>query len=91
MGHMEAGDSKTKAGATGNSQDQKQQEVLIMQRSLAECSATFKYFSACSPASSLQCLCVYVRAGRSSSGLQQCFGRDKEQTEQVQMPPHSTA
>ena len=56
MGHTETIASKTKAEAMGHFHDQK--EFLIMQRSLTERGAAFKYFSVSLPGSSQKCLCA---------------------------------
>lgn len=59
MEHMETVAGNTKAEATGHFHDQKEKELLIMQRSLTEHGATFKYFSVSLPGSSQKC-CVRV-------------------------------
>lgn len=59
MEHMETIAGSTKAEATGRFHDQKEKELLIMQRSLTEHGATFKYFSVSVPGSSHKC-CVHV-------------------------------
>jgi len=46
---METIASKTKAEATGHFHDQKEKELLIMERSLTERGATFKYFTVSLP------------------------------------------
>lgn len=66
MEHMETIAGNTKAEATGHFHDQKEKELLIMQRSLAEHAATFKYFSVSVPGSSHKC-CLHV--GKCSSVL----------------------
>lgn len=85
MEHMETIAGSTKAEATGHFHDQKEQELLIMQRSLTEHGATFKYFSVSVPGCSHKC----AHAGKCSS----VFGkiRKHRKSADVSVPCHMRA